>query len=406
MAITILTNANLIDCTGAEPRPGSWAPGLDAAEGDGVLAQQVEDDMTQDGAAFRAIALAGAVGVLIESDVQDPVEPVLDAPMGPDTLGDGLHVFGRQGADEVAGLGNHLPGPHGRGLHAHQRLHLGPVPELLLGQVGHCVQGRDPAGFLTPMVPFRGLGDEVGHGLGGSVQGLETTLDGLVEAGLVALHYQDVIGPLPDDLFGNVALPAHGVQGDDVARHLLSDIPDPGQETLPEGLGVEQQENPVDGVAAGNAVRQLQEGPQPVFLELGEPVDVLPTVRAAQGGQDGNQDDVEKVVALPTSAARVRQIGQMVSQGTDFGPHGCSLHDSQFLPFAMRYKCSSRTSSRRCNQRTSQLKHPESNCWYMRKPCPPFSQAIRSFVISYKSKELLATKEHPSLPRWRKQPTT
>lgn len=241
----------------------------------------------------------------------------------------------------------------------------------------------------------------MGHRLGCRVHGIEAGLDGLVEAGLVGLHDQDVVGPLPHDLLGDLSLAAHGVQGDDaalqiqdlqqfwdggdlvalaihgplaqhqpvgrgegahqvqgglslghggakrlalqgdnVARDFLPDLPNPGQEALPKGLGVEQLEHPVDGVGIRYAVRQLQKGPQPVILELGEPVDVLPTFRAAQGGQDGDQDNVEQVVALAPGAARVRKVGQMVCQGTDFGPHGCSLHDSQFPSSGMRYKTS------------------------------------------------------------------
>ena len=46
--------------------------------------------MAQDRAAFRAIALASAVLILAEGYVQDPMEAVLDAPVGTDPVGDDL----------------------------------------------------------------------------------------------------------------------------------------------------------------------------------------------------------------------------------------------------------------------------------------------------------------------------
>lgn len=121
--------------------------------------------MTQDGAAFRAMTFAGAIGVLVERDGEDSMQAVLDAPMGPDALGNGIHVLGRQGADEVARRESGLPGPHGRGLHAHPGLQLGPIPELLLGQVGHRVQGRDLRVSWRPWCPpwsRRGSGSSPG----------------------------------------------------------------------------------------------------------------------------------------------------------------------------------------------------------------------------------------------------
>ena len=67
------------------------APELDALfRRIGILAEQVPDDVAESGAALRGIARAGAVRVLPESDIQDPVELVLDAPMGADTLPDDL----------------------------------------------------------------------------------------------------------------------------------------------------------------------------------------------------------------------------------------------------------------------------------------------------------------------------
>jgi len=67
-------------------------------------------------------------------------------------------------------------------------------------------------------------------------------------------------GPGADHMQGWLAF-SHGsseglaVQGDDISRDLLPNVPDPGQKTFSEGFGIKQEEDPVEGVGTGNTDR-------------------------------------------------------------------------------------------------------------------------------------------------------
>ena len=71
-----------------------------------------------------------------------------------------------------------------------------------------------------------------------------------------------------------------------------------------------------------DAIGQFQEGPEPGLLLFAEFFDPFPVVHAADGGQDGDEDDVEKDVPLSSDLARIRQGGQMIGKALGFGFHG------------------------------------------------------------------------------------
>jgi hypothetical protein len=48
--------------------------------------------MFDDGHILRSVAASQPRKIVVEDDVQDPVEPVLDAPMSADNRGEGLGV--------------------------------------------------------------------------------------------------------------------------------------------------------------------------------------------------------------------------------------------------------------------------------------------------------------------------
>jgi hypothetical protein len=68
---------------------------------------------------------------------------------------------------------------------------------------------------------------------------------------------------------------------------------DPAGEAALEGGGVEAREDVAEGVVGGDAVGQAQGLPQPVVVRLAVQFDVGPGVLAADGGSDGDGNDVE-----------------------------------------------------------------------------------------------------------------
>src|SRR5215469_14386711 len=70
----------------------------------GMGSNDIESEATQDGQVFRPVVFSGATGILVEDDVEDPVEAIFDAPMGTDDLQQALrrHVGGEE---EVADHG-------------------------------------------------------------------------------------------------------------------------------------------------------------------------------------------------------------------------------------------------------------------------------------------------------------
>jgi hypothetical protein len=75
-----------------------------------VAAVVSDGGVAQDGGDGRAVAGSGLMSVFTEGDIANPVEPVLDVPLSPDSVLQvgGLGVFGRQGHDKVGGFAGGL----------------------------------------------------------------------------------------------------------------------------------------------------------------------------------------------------------------------------------------------------------------------------------------------------------
>src|SRR5262245_19406006 len=67
-----------------------------AADGSfvGMCAKHIERELAQNGQVFRSVVFAIARAILVEDDIEDPVQLVLDAPMA---AGDGENASGREG---------------------------------------------------------------------------------------------------------------------------------------------------------------------------------------------------------------------------------------------------------------------------------------------------------------------
>ena len=67
--------------------PGPQPLGLDAPLRGRLLLEEVERELADGGEVLGGVGLPGAGVVLAEGDVEDPVELVLDSPVGPDGAG-------------------------------------------------------------------------------------------------------------------------------------------------------------------------------------------------------------------------------------------------------------------------------------------------------------------------------
>ena len=103
---------------------------------------------------------------------------------------------------------------------------------------------------------------------------------------------------------------------------LLFDPLHPGQKGGPESLWIQQPEHPVEGVMRRDPVGQFQKRAQPGFLILGKLLDAFPVVHAAEGAQDGDENDVEQHVPLAADLARIWNPGKVLRKSLGFGTHG------------------------------------------------------------------------------------
>jgi hypothetical protein len=93
---------------------------------------------------------------------------------------------------------------------------------------------------------------------------------------------------------------------------------DPVGKAPRECLGVEQAEDPAEGVVRGDAVGQSEQRLEPVVLGVAVGLDRRPGFGARDDGTDGDADDVEQFVPPRALTARVEQVGEVVPQGDRF----------------------------------------------------------------------------------------
>ncbi len=219
-------------------------------------------------------------------------------------------------------------------------------------------------------------GEVVGLGRG------NTQLHILVQGALVALERQHIVATLVEDLLGDLPLAAHGinrhqapsegqlpqefgqggdligfvldldlsqhqaigrgpgthqvdgrlaaapivraakglaVEGDDLGGQDLCHRFHPALEAAPKLDGIEGGKDPVEGVMGGNAMRQVQEGGEPLRFGFSEQLDAIPALGAANDGADGDDDDTEQRVKLGSLDPRVRKLGKMVGKREGVG---------------------------------------------------------------------------------------
>jgi len=93
----------------------------------------------------------------------------------------------------------------------------------------------------------------------------------------------------------------------------------PAQEAALERVGVDQHEDPAEGVVRGDAVRQGQELGQPGTLAAAVVGDVLEALGLAEHGADRDHQDVEQPVLDLPLATRVVEGLELGDQGFEHG---------------------------------------------------------------------------------------
>src|SRR5690349_16297452 len=328
----------------------------------GMRSEHVEGDLSQKGDVLRSVVLAVAGAVLVEDDVEHPMELVLDGPVGAHDL---EQLVGRErlGEQEVSGLGFVWPAlAAAQGVDLRQRANAREVVGFGQGGVGDDLCG--PL-FASPMA---GL-DLRPEGVGLVERG-EAALDRLEERALVLLEGQNIFAAGIEDGLGHCAMAVQGIHGDDTAfeRQQLDCLqgtdnfvapwrqplcqgqallrrPDidqmqgrsfgalgegssdglaidrhntfeavalgkcghkPGEGRL-EGLGIEQAEHPAEGVVARSAMLQAQDLPKHLFLGLAEIGHVRAALRSAQNCRQRDEQKLQQIVPR-VLRARVLQV--------------------------------------------------------------------------------------------------
>src|SRR5579883_2390356 len=197
---------------------GLEAPATDAQALGLLLTQKIEREMTQDGKVLSGMALADAALILVEGDIQHPMDLILDPPMAPSRLPE--RFGGQVGAEQVVpALAAALVAEAPFGFDHANRLQARPLM-LLLQPRQHVGIGDHPTpSDFDPSVALVHAPILVdNHVLDGLRLGVRKHPDHVgVEGFLILLECQDVVSPLLDNLSGDLALAAHRVDCDNAA---------------------------------------------------------------------------------------------------------------------------------------------------------------------------------------------
>jgi len=332
-----------------------------------MQAQQVECQLAQDSQVLRSMVLAVAREVLVEEDVEHPVQLVLDTPVAAhngqqagrrDQLGEqeishdrllGAAVDAalqtdarhRRDAGEVV-LAGQRPAAHHHGMAMLVSAVAGKLRLLgFLARAGGLDQGarigkqgrlvllegehigpapiEDPAGHLG--MAMQGVGrddaalqrEQLQHLQGAShlvAVGRQTLRNG--QPGLGRKHVDQMQRrAAPATLEG--AAQGLAVHGHDTPQG-LGEVPHEAAQSRLEGLRIEQAEHPAEGVVAWNAVFQAQDLAQQGLLGAAEQGHVGAALRPAQHRSQGDEQDLHQIV-LRVGGPRIRNLRKAFPEG-------------------------------------------------------------------------------------------
>ena len=181
-----------------------------------VCADQIEGEVADDSHVLSAMALADARQIVLEADVEHPVERVFNAPMAPDRFakGFGRHRLGGDvkalfGPDAVLGLDPAFD--HGDGFKLGKAALAGKAARTL-----HPIDGLADraAALLDAAMAFIEISVAVN---GGFKRIAEEPFDFGQKAWLVGLHGEEIIGSMVHNALGNIRIAGDGVDGDECA---------------------------------------------------------------------------------------------------------------------------------------------------------------------------------------------
>ena len=109
------------------------------------------------------------------------------------------------------------------------------------------------------------------------------------------------------------------IEGDDLAGQHRAQALGPGGEGLGELRGIEQGEDPPEGVVAGDAVGQFEQAAQPLALGFAELLHLRKAFRTAEQRADGNDQDVPERMAFGALDARVAELTEVIAEAVGIG---------------------------------------------------------------------------------------
>src|SRR4029079_3555546 len=116
--------------------------------------------------------------------------------------------------------------------------------------------------------------------------------------------------------FGPIQGGPHGlaIHTDQLTAGDLMNGLDPTEETVDEVVGVEQGEDPADGVVRGDAVGQSHELLEPGPLGVAKLLHGDEVIGPAEHGTDGEEQDIDESMALAAFDAWILKGGKMVRE--------------------------------------------------------------------------------------------
>src|SRR3954465_1732524 len=305
--------------------------------------------------------------LLTETDIENPMQSVLDGPVPADgSTQDGRIVV--TAGKEVADLGLDLVGAVDAAdcLDCQQRAQIGPFVQRL--KLSDSRAREDASATQAAVAVVKGVESRPAAGAAAEAGTFEMSPYGLEGAAVIGLQRQEIVSTLGSDLRGNVLLAPHRVErhdgalemqdveqlgdGGDLVRlavdlaltehqslitcpgadqmqrsvivaaaarapnglaidrhHLALDLARqglcPAHKTALERVRIEQHEDPPERIVRGNTVWQGQEGLQPSLLAAAVKFDVLPAFRAGNHRAYRDHKNIDQPMIAPACHPRI-----------------------------------------------------------------------------------------------------
>ena len=345
---------------------GAFLLGFEADFLGRVGLQEIENQMAQDGKVLGGVTDADPALIFVEAHIERPMQRVLDRPVTAHGAGEGGSVS-PEAADIEAPLGGDLALAFTSAFDHPDRTEVCP---LVMGSEPGDFFGDPVAARLSPSVALCGGFQEVVSDAGKAVglRVLKETLHLPMQAALVALERQDLVGRSFADGLGNLPLATHGINGHDSARQIqgaqqlgngrnfvplgsdlalaenppvfarpstdhvdgfatlgavmaaaqslavngdnlggksLAQAARPVGESLRKLPRIEQGKDTPEGIMTGDAVGQLEKARQPSAFGFSEALKLDKVLRSTQKRADGDHQDIVEAMSLGALHPRI-----------------------------------------------------------------------------------------------------